>query len=97
MIHKEHKGSRVPPSCRAIRTAEYLYVDYSADQGPPARGEGEFYDLAADPGQVVNRFHDLSTSDVTALDRAVERYAGCSGSSCDRAARTGPTIVLDRR
>jgi len=97
VIHKQPKESRVPPSYRAIRTAEYLYVDYSADQGPPARGEGEFYDLAADPGQVVNRFLDLSTSDVRALDRAVERYAGCSGSSCDRAARTGPTIVLDRR
>lgn len=94
---KKKDASRAPTSYRAIRTGDYLYVDYSADRGPPIRGEGEFYDLAADPGQVVNRFLDLSTSDVRALNRAVQRYAGCVGSSCDQAGRLVPTIVLDRR
>jgi len=97
VIHKEEKASRVPPSYRAIRTADYLYVDYSANRGTPTRGEGEFYDLVADPGQVVNRFLDLSRSDLRALDRAVHRYAGCSGRSCDQAGRALPSVSLSHR
>jgi arylsulfatase A-like enzyme len=90
--------SQVPPTYRGVRTAGYIYVDYSADpRGRPTRADAELYDLARDPGATVNRYRQLSGAERRALDQAVERYASCAGESCWTSGRNMPEITTERR
>lgn len=84
---------REPSSYNALRTEDYLYVDYSLiDEHLPAVGEAELYDLRNDPDQLVNVFANLGDREKRMLERALQRYVDCAGSSCERAGRLLPTL-----
>lgn len=80
----EHFGGGSPFRVRSysgIRSAGDLYVEY-------ATGEKEFYDLAADPAQLVNRASELAPSRSARLAALVAALRSCRGSAC-RAAEEG--------
>jgi len=71
------------PTYNALRTEEYLYVDYSAlDDTPATNAQAEFYDLTVDPGQVNNRYPELPAELREALSAEVRRQTACTGSQC---------------
>jgi arylsulfatase A-like enzyme len=73
-----------PPSYEAIRTADYLYVDY-------VDGEREYYDLRSDPFELDNRYGSLPRAMRERLHAAARRQAQCSGTaSCWAAQRALP-------
>jgi len=82
-----------PTTYNALRTADYLYVDYSVlDEAPPGRREAELYDLAADPDQLQNVVATLRNHHRRALNKALLRYTACSGVRCQEVARDLPTL-----
>lgn len=85
------------PTYRGVRTADYVYIDYTAVNEQPGLREAEFYDLARDPGATVNRFGELSPAQRTALDRALDRYSSCAGDACTVAGRSMPDVSTRRR
>ena len=72
------------PTFKALRTSDYLYVDYGTlDDVPPVDHDtGEYFDLSADPNQMINIYDDLPASRRAALNDLVLEYAGCSGEQC---------------
>jgi arylsulfatase A-like enzyme len=77
------RGATDPPSYHGLRTARYLYVDYSdLDRKPPKVNGGEFYDLAVDPHEMNNIYGSLPESFRLALNEATKAYAKCSGHGC---------------
>ena len=71
------------PTYHALRTATYLYTDYSAlDGSPPVVGAGEYFDLSADPMQTENIYADLPASRQAELNDALVAYAACAGPTC---------------
>jgi hypothetical protein len=81
----------------AIRTEDYLYADTSAlDSVPPgSTDDGEFYDLASDPAQVVNFYRRVSQTDRDKLNSALRDYVDCAGSECMAIGASIPRITLD--
>lgn len=76
------EGAR-PPSYRALRTSEYLYIDYSAiDADVPRPERAEFYDLSADPAALHNIAGDLDRVGRELLNDSLQRYAACQGEEC---------------
>ena len=72
-------GSGNPPSYKAIRFADALYVEYGD-------GEHEYYDLAADPFELRNVYADLDIRRRAHLHRYVVEFARCHGAAeCHRA------------
>lgn len=72
-----------PPRYHALRTADYLYVDYSRlDETLPARNRAEYYDLVADPFETYNLYGDLPADRQIALNQDLLDYADCSGDDC---------------
>jgi N-acetylglucosamine-6-sulfatase len=68
-----------PPSYKAIRFENALYVEY-------VDGEHEYYDLAADPFELRNVYADLGRARRAQLHRYVVRFARCHGAAlCHRA------------
>lgn len=71
-----------PPTYRALRTSEWLYVEY-------ASGERELYDLRRDPDELDNVY---ASADVRLRDCLADQLAtmrGCAGDACRSAeART---------
>jgi arylsulfatase A-like enzyme len=64
------------PEYHGVRTARYLYVEYST-------GESELYDVTADPYQLHNLAADPAQASVVARLRDVlHALETCSGSSC---------------
>jgi arylsulfatase A-like enzyme len=81
------------PGYNAIRTATYLYVDYSLDLAAPALPRvAEFYDLRSDPMQTVNRYGALSQAAQRALAMAAADYAVCVATTCRDAEQEAPAI-----
>jgi arylsulfatase A-like enzyme len=73
-----------PPSYKAIRFENALYVEYVG-------GEHEYYDLSRDPFQLRNRYADLPPARRAELRRHVRRFARCHGAAeCHRADRLLP-------
>jgi arylsulfatase A-like enzyme len=69
-----------PPSYEAMRTAQFLYVEYET-------GEREYYDLADDPYELHNLAGKLSAQQVAKLHRQLMSLANCHGAGqCQRAA-----------
>jgi N-acetylglucosamine-6-sulfatase len=63
---------------RAIRTARYLYVDYST-------GDKELFDLRDDPYELENRAGGPDYADTQrALARELDRLRDCVGQECDQ-------------
>ncbi|MGZ5331110.1 MAG: sulfatase family protein [Solirubrobacterales bacterium] len=78
-----------PTNYRAVRTDRYLYAEYGT-------GELELYDLLTDPYELQSRHADPSLAAVrAALDRLLDRTAGCAGSGC--AARPKLKLALGFR
>ncbi|MGP4000822.1 sulfatase family protein [Streptomyces sp. 8N706] len=70
-----------PPTYRAIRTSDSLYVEY-------ADGEREFYALDSDPDQMNNRASSLSADQRASLHRTLTALQRCKGAeSCRTASR----------
>jgi arylsulfatase A-like enzyme len=78
------KGRRTDPAFRrgdartsiGLRTARYSFTRYD-------NGEGELYDLYADPAQMENRYEDPAYAEVRAsLDELWSRYKDCAAATC---------------
>lgn len=68
------------PKYHALRTVDYLYVDYShLDLTLPRRAHAEYYDLATDPDEMHNLYQDLPKAVRTALNANLLDYADCAG------------------
>ena len=63
-----------PTTYEAMRTADYLYVEY-------ADGEREFYDLRTDPDELDNIAGSLSSGQLSDLHQALTQLENCHGSS----------------
>ena len=69
-------GFHDPRTTIGIRTARWKYVRYND-------GDGELYDLDADPNEMTNRFHDPRFARVAAeLHRVWLAYKDCVGAAC---------------
>jgi arylsulfatase A-like enzyme len=76
-----------PPSYEAMRTADYLYVEY-------VTGEREYYDLTTDPHEMDNIVSTLPAARLAALHVALRRLTICRGAdACQRAARLSGAAV----
>ncbi len=82
------RGSSVhdpSPEFHAIRTPQYLYVEYST-------GENELYDLAPDPYELHNFASRAPAARLRKLHARVEALEHCRAASCRRAeAASGET------
>jgi len=89
------EGDHVAPTYNALRTAGYLYVDYStADGVPPADHEAEFYDLRTDPYQIYNRYPELPAEQRLELDLELMTQVTCGGAECWSAQSAVAAITL---
>jgi arylsulfatase A-like enzyme len=68
-----------PPSYEAIRTENFLYVEYKT-------GEHEYYDLVHDPYENNNIYGLLSKQRQQQLHEALQRLSLCRGAECQQAA-----------
>lgn len=75
------RGGRAP-AFAAIRTAQYLYVEY-------VTGERELYDLRADPYELANLADVAPPALLSSLAMHLHALQGCAGASC-RAAEDVP-------
>ena len=75
----QRQASGDPPSYEAMRTADFLYVEY-------ADGEREFYDLRADPFELHNLAARLTRKQRAVLHSELRASERCHGArSCWRA------------
>lgn len=82
-----------PPTYHALRTLDYLYVDYSTlDHKPPKDRGGELYDLRSDPDMVVNIWRDVSGDIQKQLNAELRTVADCAGIQCQRRQRDVPVL-----
>lgn len=87
-----------PPGFHALRTQDYLYVDYSTlDSTKPKRQLAEFYDLTTDPDEMHNAFQDLTRRQKRELNAALVEYDACAGAACRTAGSDAPSIGLPLR
>jgi N-acetylglucosamine-6-sulfatase len=79
------QGSRSgnPPSYEAMRTADYLYVEY-------VDGEREYYDLRTDPNEMHNVAYQLSAARVQSLHRTLTALEKCRGATACQSAAAAP-------
>jgi arylsulfatase A-like enzyme len=63
-----------PPSYEAIRTADYLYVEYDD-------GERDFFDLTTDPAELDNRYDEMPPPLHALLHATLLRMQSCHGSA----------------
>ncbi len=74
-----------PPTYYALRTATFLYVEYSGDR------KREFYDLRTDPFELHNLAGTLTAAQHAQLHRALRIAVHCHGGpSCWRAMHVAP-------
>jgi N-acetylglucosamine-6-sulfatase len=72
----------------AVRTARYLYVEYST-------GERELFDLQTDPYQLESRHAHPAYRDVLAwLDRRLDELRVCAGATCRASAGEPPAPFI---
>jgi len=93
-VHDPDRQSPVsgnPPSYEAIRTRDFLYVEY-------ADGEREFYDLRIDPYELDNLAGSLSPGQLEALHAELARLEACHGpASCWSDGHVDTSIQVTRR
>jgi N-acetylglucosamine-6-sulfatase len=81
---EEYDYVRRIPEYYAVRTSQYLYVEY------PTTGEKEFYDLNADPYQLTSRHASADPALLSDLKTRLEELKKCTGTgpiqpSCEAA------------
>ena len=83
---RSQTGKIVPPY-KALRTEQYLYVDYTeVDATPPNDHlDGEFFWLASDAEQLDNRYDDLAPEQRHDLNSALVAYSSCAKLACRQA------------
>jgi arylsulfatase A-like enzyme len=67
-----------PPSYHAMRTRQFLYVEY-------AGGAKEYYDLSTDPNELDNIVGRLATTRLKQLHKQLTRLENCHGDGCWKA------------
>ena len=73
-----------PPSYEAMRTPQFLYVEYRDD-------EREFYDLRTDPYELHNIASSLSPTQLAELHQELMGLENChTGDACWAAGHVGP-------
>jgi arylsulfatase A-like enzyme len=82
----QQPASGRPTSYEAIRTTDFLYVEY-------LDGELEFYDLRTDPFQLHNIVDQLPQSSLLQLHRDLSRMRHCRGRACWNAMQIAPVAV----
>jgi N-acetylglucosamine-6-sulfatase len=70
------------PTYKAVRTQDYLYVEYES-------GERELYDLANDPYQLENSYPGADPAFLRKMHNRLEALKGCTEEAC-RTAENGP-------
>ncbi|HKC27886.1 MAG TPA: sulfatase-like hydrolase/transferase, partial [Jatrophihabitans sp.] len=68
-----------PPSYEAVRTADFLYVEY-------ATGDREYYDLRHDPQEMNNIESKLTAARLMSLHQMLTALEACHGASACQAA-----------
>jgi N-acetylglucosamine-6-sulfatase len=80
-----------PPSYEAMRTPDFLYVEYR-------NGQREFYDLRTDPYELHNIVSSLSPTDRELLHSELLALENChTGPSCWAAEHVGPATLAIAR
>jgi arylsulfatase A-like enzyme len=76
----DRQGTRTgnSPDYEAVRTADYLYVEY-------ATGDREYYDLRTDPDELDNIADELPPRRLAQLHLYLRGLATCRGAGCRRA------------
>jgi arylsulfatase A-like enzyme len=88
---EQDRASGNPPSYEAIRTPEFLYVEYQD-------GEREFYDLRSDPYELQNLAGILTPTDLATLHAQLTRFEACHGAAdCWAAGHLPATIAVGNR
>jgi arylsulfatase A-like enzyme len=72
------------PWLKALRTQNYLYVDYKTGE----TGEHELYDLRKDPYQLHNFYKTASPGLIRRLEARLDTLRQCEGAEC-RVAENG--------
>lgn len=72
-LPKKYGGN--PPTYRAVRTANELYVEYE-------NGDREYYDLANDPWELANIHDQAPEARKAELRSLVASYGECAGADC---------------
>lgn len=75
------------PEFQAIRTSDYLYVEY-------ATGERELYDLRADPYELESLHATAEPSLITQLSGRLAELKSCAAQSCRAAEDASPPVAL---
>jgi arylsulfatase A-like enzyme len=76
-----------PPTYEAMRTDQYLYVEYQD-------GDHEFYNLATDPYELDNRYAQLSPVNKAILHATLTRMRTCHGSLACWDAQHPPPLAI---
>jgi arylsulfatase A-like enzyme len=71
-------GSGNPPTYKALRTQDLLYVEYET-------GEREYYDLSRDPEETTNLAGSLDQAQQQRLHEQLAALTSCTGDGCRRA------------
>jgi len=71
----QEKGGGGVPSYQAVRTRQYLYVEYET-------GARELYDLKADPYQLQNIYTSADPALIAELQSRLHELRTCSGDGC---------------
>jgi arylsulfatase A-like enzyme len=72
----QYSASGNPPTYEAIRTANFLYVEY-------VTGEREFYDLQSDPLELNNLIGSLTPAELAGLHQELMAMENChNGADC---------------
>ncbi|MBK9092889.1 MAG: sulfatase [Anaerolineae bacterium] len=73
----EHKTLEIgdPPTYEALRTPQFLYVEYTT-------GEHEFYDLILDPHELENRYASADVGLLRGLHQQLSALRQCQGAAC---------------
>jgi N-acetylglucosamine-6-sulfatase len=74
-------GSGNPTSYEALRSGDFVYVEYSD-------GEREYYNLARDPYERHNTYNRLEPRQRTRLHNALREIQRCNGKGCFAAQRS---------
>ena len=72
---RQSNFSGLAPSYDAVRTRDYLYVEYST-------GDREYYDVRRDPDELHNLVAQLAPGRLAALHDYLRQLAGCRGAVC---------------
>jgi N-acetylglucosamine-6-sulfatase len=75
LLEAVSRGDSGRPGLKALRTEDYLYVEYET-------GERELYDLEKDPYQLNNVYESSNPNLLWRLQERLGQLRGCAGINC---------------